>query len=446
MTYVPPDRNGPGEEFDHTQPLPGVSGQALPSVGNGDLGGRPEPFQPEPTLALPAGHQGAPVADEAAYTEPKPPRDRMVFQVIWEVVLVLLTANVLFMLYQRREEVFGEVPIEEALDEHFALLAPVLLVVLALGLSLRFGAVNLALPVLAALAASVPGLFIGDNPWIGLGFTAAAAAVATAGFALLVLVLRVPPWLAGLAISAGVLAAVPLIDGEILGHQLPEPVSWESPGGLWLLLGAALIAVAGGLIGLMPSLRERMSAVKDAVDGPGERNAATVFMFIGGVFLSSLLAACAGFLLTVFRDVEQQGQGMFAFAALPFGFFVSLELFALIAVFLAGTSPRGRRGGIFGVLLAVALVWAVYLLWGSLDAESGDVNRFDRWSGLLSFGLLVFGLTMAAVLDRLGRPKAQPIEEFDQEPVQEPFQEVQPFDPPQPPNLFDPNAVPPEQR
>ncbi len=437
MTYVPPDRNG-GEESDRTQPLPGMPGAA--PLGDGGPGGPAGPFQPDPapTLTLPADRQGAAEADVGEYAESKPPRDRIVFQVIWEVVLALLTANVLFMLYQRREEVFGDVPLLDVLDEHFTLLAPVLLLVLALGLSLRLGAVNLALPTLVTLAASAPGLFVGEEPWIGLGFTAAAAVVAAAGFVLLVLLLRVPPWLAGIAVSAGMLALVPLINGETFGYELSEAASWESPGGVWLLTGAAVIAVAGGLLGLVPSVRERMSAVKDAVDGPGERRAGTVFMFIGGVLLSSLLAACAGFLLTVFRDVEQQGQGMFALAALPFAFFVSVQLFVFIAVFLAGTSPHGRRGGVFGVLLAVVLVWAVYLLWGSLGAESGEAERFEPWAGLFGFGLLVFALVMAVVLDRLGRPKARPAEE--------PAQEAPPFVSPQETGPFDPNAPAPGLR
>lgn len=428
MTYIPPERDG--EDLDRTRSLTAVpQGQALPSVGNGDLGGQAAPFQPDATVPFPASEGGEPAE--------RPPRDRVVFQVLWEVVLLLLAANALFMVYQRRDEIFGETPLADALDAHMTHLAPVLLIALAFGLSLRLGAVNLAVPTLAVLVASAPDLFIGADPWIGLGFTAAAAAVAAAVFALLVLLLRVPPWLAGMAVSAGALAVVPLIDGEILGYELSEAASWDSPGGVWLLGGAAVLAVTGGLIGLAPGVRERMTAVKEAVDGAGERDAATVLAFIGGVFASSLLAAGAGFLLTVFRDVEEQGEGMFAFTALPFGFFVGVELFALIVVFLAGTSPRGRRGGVFGTVIAAVLVWTVYVLWGSYAAETGETDGLQRWSGLLGFGLLVFALVMAAVLDRLGRPKAPRPDEEDLGPVQE----VQPYDPQ--PSLFDPNAEPP---
>jgi len=423
MTYIPPERDG--EDPDRTRSLTTVpQDQTLPS--DGDLGGRAAPYQPDapPTVPFPAGA-------EAEGHAGRPPRDRVVFQLVWEVVLLLLAANALFMVYQRREEILGDVPLADALDEHMTFLAPVLLIALALGLSLRLGAVNLVVPTLAALAASAPELFIGSDPWIGLGFTAAAAAVATVLFVLLVLLLRVPPWLAGMAVAAGMVALVPLIDGEVFGYELSEAASWDSPGGVWLLGGAAALAVAGGLIGLAPGLRDRMTAVREAVDGSGERDAATVGTFIGGVFASSLLAACAGFLLTVFRDVEEQGEGMFAFAVLPFGFFVGVELFALIVVFLAGTSPRGRRGGVFGTVLAAVLVWTVYVLWGSF--ASGEEAGLQRWSGLLAFGLLAFGLVMAAVLDRLGRPKASRPDE-DLEPAQEP----PPFD--SQPSLFDPNA------
>ncbi len=209
---------------------------------------------------------------------------------------------------------------------------------------------------------------------------------------------------------------------------------WDSPGGVWLLAGAAVVAVGGGLLGLVPGLRDRMSAVRDAVDGSGERGAATVFAFIGAVFASSFLAACAGFLLTVFRDTEEQGEGMFAFAALPFSFFVTLELFVLIAVFLAGTSPRGRRGAVFGTVIATVLVWTVYVLWGSYASDAGDTDRFQQWSGLLGFGMLVLGLVIAAALDRLGRPKERPAED--------PVQEIQPFEPQQNASLFEPEPDP----
>jgi hypothetical protein len=426
MTYIPPERDG--EDLDRTRSLPAVSqDRTLPSAGDGELGGRAAPYQPDApaTVPFPAGD------GEAGEPAGRPPRDRVVFQLVWEAVLLLLAANALFMVYQRREEILGDVPLADALDEHMSFLAPVLLIALAFGLSLRLGAVNLAVPTLAALAASAPELFIGSDPWIGLGFTAAAAALATVVFVLLVLLLRVPPWLAGMAVAAGVVAVVPLIDGEVFGYELSEAASWDPPGGAWLLGGAAVLAVIGGLIGLSPGLRDRLSAVREAVDGSGERDAATVWTFIGGVFVSSLLAACAGFLLTVFRDVEGQGEGMFAFAALPFGFFVGVELFTLIVVFLAGTSPRGRRGGVFGTVLAAVLVWTVYVLWGSF--ATGEEGGLQHWSGLLAFGLLVFGLAMAAVLDRLGRPKAPRPDEY-----LEPAQEVTPFD--SQASLFDPNT------
>ncbi|GAB3648238.1 hypothetical protein GCM10028833_13640 [Glycomyces tarimensis] len=351
------------------------------------------------------------------------------------MVLLLLAANALFMVYQRRDEALGGASLSDALDEQMSFLAPLLLVAVAVGLSVRFGAVNLALPSLAALVASAPGLFVGSNPLIGLGFTAAAAAAVTLGFALLALVFRTPPWLAGLAISVAVIALVPLIDGEVFGYELPEPEVWESPGGGWLLLGAGVVAVVGGLIGLSPGVRDRMVAVREAADGTGARDARTVFAFIGTAFVASLLAAGAGFLWTVFMESERGSEALFTFAALPFGFFVSVELFALIAVFLGGTSPRGRRGGVFGTLLAAVLLWAVFLLWGSFEGDTGDVSRYERWSGLLSFGLLVFGLAMAAVLNRLGRPKAEDRGEAPADTTQDP----NPFNP-SPPSLFDPNT------
>lgn len=433
MTYIPPERDD-GEALDQTQKLVAAPvDQPLPAVGNGDLGGQAAPFQPEASPTVPfASDRGEAEAGPGGDAEPKAGRDRIAAQFVWEALLALLTAGTLFMVFfQRRDEAFGDAPISDVLDENTTLLAPVLLVAVALGLSLRFGVVNLAMAALMPLVASLPGLFVGSNPWIGLGVTAAAAFLVTVVYVLLVLVLRVPPWLAGLAVSAGAFAALPFLDGEIFGYEPPaEPAVWDSPGGAWLLAGVAVVAVAGGLLGLVPGLRDRMSAVKDAMDGPGARDAATVFTFIGVVFASSLLAACAGFLLTAF-DRSDMSQEAFTHALTPFGI-TGLQLFAFIVVFLAGTSPRGRRGGVFGGPLAAVLFWAAYVLWTSYMSEAADPGSLERWSGVIVFGTLVLGLVAASALDRLGRPKA---------PVEDPLEDVKPFEPQPDLGLFDPEPA-----
>lgn len=432
MTYVPPERDsdqeGGGEQLDRTQKLTPPS-PVLPSVGNGvDPGGQPSPFQP--ATAVPFASDRGEVEPPMAPSEPKPVRDRIVFQLVWEAILVLLTANALFLVYQQRDEIFGGASPMDAASAELRSLAPLLLIVTAFGLSLRLGAVNLSVPAVAYLVLSVPQLFVTDNPWVGLGITAGAAAAVALLFALLVLLLRLPAWMAGLACLFAVGASIQIL-GRLASDLGFDSVSgWSAPAGTWLFAGAAAISVAGGLLGMLPGVRERFSLVKGAVEGTERRDAASVFTLIGLTFLSLLLAAAAGFLPAAFGTAEPASQnvllGMFTFSS---GSLAVLGPFVLIAVLLGGTSLWGRRGGVAGSVLATVMLWAAILVWNNLNPPASDSELFSRWTGALFAGLLLVGLVVSFGLDRMGRPKdREPGEESTTEMPGEPV----PFTPGQP--------------
>ena len=73
-------------------------------------------------------------------------------------------------------------------------------------------------------------------------------------------------------------------------------------------------------------------------------------------------------------------------------------MLAVGAALLAGTSAYGRRGGIFGTLLAVALV-TVFLAW--TQAKGWTLGRWAVGGATLGLGLLVTRLVEA-----FGRPRA----------------------------------------
>jgi len=418
MTYIPPERDESAldqtRQLEITPPPPG-----MPSTGDG---GPVDPFAGQV-------HQ---VAEPVLVAEP---RDRVVFQFVWEAILLLLTLNALFLVYRREDGLFGEEfdGLMEALSRHALYLTPILLAALAIGLSLRLGAVNLAVPAIAvAITVATP---FETNVWIYMGYVAAAAAVAGLLYVLLVAAFRVPAWFAGLAVGAAVLAAVPVTS------HLADPGAYTLPGppnGLYLLGGAAVLAIGGGLIGLAPGMRDGFSAVKRLADGDGERSASAVFLLLGGTVLSMLLAAASGYVTYMYAIGPIEGASTLNFG--PYGSYptaVELQLLAFVIALIAGTSLWGRRGGVFGAVFATIAVWAGLVLWGQMVADAGEDSWQAAYSQAIDAGILLVALFVSFALDRLGRPKetVEPAEGIY-------AQEMIPFEPngeaPQGTGLFEP--------
>lgn len=405
MTYIPPERDEPA--LDQTRQLEFTP---PPMAAAGD-GGPVDPFAGQ-------GLEAAPPAEPV-----RPVRDRVLFQFIWEAILLLLTLNALFMVYRRQDDLFdGEFgSLATALDAHALYLAPVLLAALAIGLSLRLGAVNLAVPVLV-IAVGWLVRPVDANLWIHAAYVAAAAVVAALVYVLLVAAFRVPPWFAGLAMGAAFLASTQAVARLADSRGVDAVTMWNPPNGLVVFGGAAALAVAGGLIGLAPGVRDGFSAVKRMADGD-ERSAGAVFLLLGGTVLSMLLAAAAGFLMYVYTLAPSAEPTSLGFG--PYGLGsagIDLQLLAFAAALLGGTSLWGRRGGVLGTVLAVVAVWAGMVLWNHPMAEAGDASWQDDFAPLIDVGILLVALFVSFALDRLGQPK-------DAVEPDEYSQEMRPFEP-----------------
>lgn len=393
MTYVPPDRDE--SALDQTRqleftPPPTAPAMGLPATGDG---GPVDPF---------AGQVHAPVE----YTEPTEPRDRLAFQFIWEAILLLLTLNALFLVYRREDELFGDEfgTLVDALDPHALYLAPVLLAALAIGLSLRLGAVNLAVP---AITITVGWLArpVDANLWVYAGFVAGAAVVAALVYVLLVAAFRTPPWFAGLVLAAAFVASTQALARLAESRGVDAVSMWNPPNGLYVFGAVAVLAAAGGAIGLAPGVRDGFSAVKTMADG-GERSPGAVFLLLGGTTLSMLLAAGAGFLMFAYTLAPSAEPTSLGFG--PYGLgsaTIDLQLLAFAAALLGGTSLWGRRGGVLGTVLAVLAVWAGMVLWNHSMTAAGDASWQDDYAPLVDVGILLVALFVSFALDRLGRPK-----------------------------------------
>ncbi|MFC8615698.1 ABC transporter permease [Micromonospora purpureochromogenes] len=316
------------------------------------------------------------VFDDPAHGEPG--RDRVGVHLVWETLLLVGLVGVVLLL--RREDA-------DALrgDGLRTLLVDVValgLLALAAGLSLRTAAVNLAVgPV--AVAAALHFAEQGDR-----GVTAAltpalvAAAVGGLALALAVVVLHVPGWAASLAAAAGVIVYIERRSGAVGVQADYEPRRTA----FYLFAGFAAVAVLGGIFGAIRAVRRVVGRFRPVVDPARRRGVLAALVTAVALVGSTVLATLAGVLLA-------------ANAAGPVVPVSGLDwtILAVGVAMLGGTSAYGRRGGIFGTLLAVGVV-VVFLAWST--AHGWTVSRWTVGGAALGVGLVVTRLVEAC-----GRPR-----------------------------------------
>jgi ribose/xylose/arabinose/galactoside ABC-type transport system permease subunit len=348
----------------------------------------PEPA-PEPVLTpgyrVPAQVPPAP--------EPAPaPADRLWIHAAWELALLVLLAGGigLWWLLGRDTNLLSDPALLR--DRLFAV-APLLLLATALAASIRVRAVNLAAGAVAALAALLFVSWEDESQLLAAALVVAVALAVTVALSVLVTVLKVPGWAASLGAAVAVLATATTVaeDGEFaIGPSaggvlttLPESTTVTVATELaWAVIGTVMaVSVLGGLIAVVPSVRRRLQACREAAAGPGSRDLPLAVTTGTGLLVSNLLAAGAGVLLVI--PSEQVAGG----AEVPASGLEAMGLaLALAIVLLGGTSVWGRRGGVFGTLLAGLAVFAGFAAFTDLGwAAQG------HWllTGAFALGLLV---------------------------------------------------------
>ncbi|WP_431974878.1 ABC transporter permease subunit [Micromonospora haikouensis] len=329
----------------------------------------------EPSSGVPASVLEN-VFDDPAHGEPG--RDRVAVHVVWELLLAAALAVLTWLLWQAEPAALRDDGLRSLLVDVVALG----LLVLAAGLTLRTSAVNLAVgPV--AVAAALHVAEQGDRGVeVALGHAVAVAAVGGLAVGLAVVLLHVPGWAASLAGAAGVVVYI---------QQRPAPVPVQ--GGydprdtaFYLFAGFAAVAVLGGLFGAIRPVRRLVGRFRPVADPARRRGGTAATIVVFAFVLSTVFAALAGILFASNGDgpvVPTEGLGWTTLA-------VGIAL-------LGGTSAYGRRGAIFGTLLAVSLV-VVLRAW--LDAEGWIVSRWAVGGAALGVGLVVTRL-----VETYGRPR-----------------------------------------
>jgi hypothetical protein len=262
-------------------------------------------------------------------------RDRLGIHIGWEIVLLLAAAAVGFLLW-RLDPANVKRP---ALDALLISGTVIGLLTLGAGLSLRAGVPNLAVGPIA-LAAAVHFAENGDQGLVQ-GAWPALAAAAIGGFALglVIIALHLPGWAASLAAMLGVIVWIQLRVHPVAVQDTYDP----SNQAFYLFGGFAVLAVLGGALGTVQPIRRILGRMRPHGDPARRRGTVAALPVIGSLVLSSVFAAAAGILLAAQSKAPIVPNTGLEWTGIAFG-----------TALLAGTSAFGRRGGIFGTLLAVA--------------------------------------------------------------------------------------------
>lgn len=307
-------------------------------------------------------------------------RDRLGVHFAWEGVLLLGVVVVGFLLHNSyRDQITGA-----SFQKLLVFAAALGLLGLGAALTLRAGAVNLALGPVAAAAA----LFYAERGNDGVVPTAGVAVAFAAALGLVMAVLvvgfHVPGW-------AGSLAAALVAIVWIQKHPVPLTVAGEydpTQHGLYLYGGFAALTLVAGLLGAIRSIRRGVGRFRPVGDPALRRGGLGGTVAALALVTSTALAALAGVLLAALNGATEQ------VVAPTEGF--ELTGLALGAALIGGVSAYGRRGGVFGTLLGVTLLTLV--VW---YAQAADW-RISPYA--LAAGAIAVGLVITRLVETFGRP------------------------------------------
>ncbi|WP_035701541.1 hypothetical protein [Glycomyces tenuis] len=301
----------------------------------------------------------------------------MAVHVVWEIGLLLLAGGVLFALTRASSGPFAE----GSWNGLMAALAPLVLAATAAAVSLRVGAINLAVGPIALLSA---WMFIdasSSGTVVSIGMGLGAAVFAGVVLATLCTWLRVPGWAASGAVG-GAIGLWAGTSGDPAAFMLAE---LPTTGVVAAVAAGVGLSVFLGLVGSFTGVRTRLAPIRDTPVGERHGRGGLVFF---GTLLSAALAGAAG-VTAAWAGAPAQGA-----AALPDP--ILMSVLAVGAALLGGTSLLGRRGGVCGTVFASTLLLAFMWL-----AESRGWSFDAGWIGL---GAIVAGFLVTRLVEAMNTP------------------------------------------
>jgi ribose/xylose/arabinose/galactoside ABC-type transport system permease subunit len=337
--------------------------------------------QSEGTLSLsrrPSRAQLDDVFDDPEHGDPG--RDRMAVHAVWEILLLLAAVGVWYALYRgHREAVSGA-----AWRELMISVASLGLVTLGMGLSLRAAAPNLAVgPIAYASALFFAGHIDRGGTLVAATVTALLALAVGLAIVILVIGFHVPAWAASLAAAFGVIVWIQKHSETIRLDNAYQPARHA----IYWFAGFAVLALAGGFLGLVKPVRRAVGRFRPVADPAKRRGGGAAGLTAIAILGSCAFASIGGVLVALdTRAVGPANDGL------------TLTGFALGAALLGGTSAFGRRGGVFGTVLAVALV--------VLTIQYVTVTNRQIAPLALAAGAIGMGLIVTRLIETFGRPRS----------------------------------------
>jgi ribose/xylose/arabinose/galactoside ABC-type transport system permease subunit len=309
--------------------------------------------------------------------EGEPGRDRMLVHGLWELLLVLALAGLAYMLYREQGSAFSGDGLRQLLLDASILGA----LGAASAIALRAGIPNLAVGPVAIAAGVYAGNHASASPvqimLVVIGLSAAVGAV----HGLVAVGLHVPGW----AVSVGVGLAL-LVWSQHQSQVSGTPSYNPSPHAYYWFGGFAVLSVIFGLLGLVPSIRRRFGRLRPVADPALRRGVIAAVIAVSATVASAILAGVGGALATTSTGQVNTSAGL------------ELTALGLGAALLGGTSAYGRRGGVFGTVLAVGVI----IVAGEYGAATG--RNWDP--ALLAAVAIGLGLVVTRLVERFGRPDA----------------------------------------
>jgi hypothetical protein len=308
-------------------------------------------------------------------------RDRLGVHFAWEGMLLLGVIVLGYLLYaNHRDTVTGS-----GLKGLLVFMTGLGLMALAASTSLRAGAPNLAIGSVAVAAS----LYYAQQSSHGLLQTATPpllwALGVGAGIAALVVGFHVPGWAGSLAATLAVIAWIQMkFPGPVQVHGGFDPL----PKAYYLIGAFALVSLVGGLLGSIKSIRRGVGRFRPVSDPALRRGGLAATVTSLALVGSTVLAAIAGIVLAAAAGAA--GDQVIPSTGLEW------TALAMGAALVGGVSAFGRRGGVFGTVLASALV-ALLITY----AEKANW-RISIW--LLAAGAVGTGLVVTRLVETFGRP------------------------------------------
>lgn len=310
----------------------------------------------------------------------EPVADRLAVHLVWEFVLLLTVGALLYLLLQGQPDALRGASLAALLVAAggFGLLG------LAAGVTLRAGAPNLAIGPVAVAAGAYYAERGGDGVLVPTIFATGMAIVLGLAVALVIVVFHVPGWAASLAAAGAVVVWLQLQPAEIPLAGGFDPSNHAA----FLFAAVAALAVLGGLLGTSRSVRYALGGFRPAGDPATRRGGQAALFTTGATVLSMIFAVAAGVVLVASAGGSAQGSVGVNW--------LTWTLLGLGVALVGGTSAFGRRGGVFGTLLAVVAL----LLFHQYQQHQG-------WQISLlatAAAMVVLGLAVTRLVERFGRP------------------------------------------